>query len=230
MLYIIKLIRAIFFDHWKSLPLIREFEQTVFASVTQEARLAIMDVLANGKDDIYPGSQEIRKRRVLSANEIKEEINKNLEYPVKKSNLYFHLQKLEELEFIQVVDYIPYGKREIAYYGRTARVFVTAKYEDKENPVLHNENIPILIKLIKTISPDVTGEQINDSLNKVSGIYKYDHNSLTEWMRENEDILGASDIDFRDLHQLMSIIQRYNTTTSQGLKEIANMLKFKQND
>ena len=220
-------IRKTFFDHWRNIPLIREFDDEVFESFHQEARVAIIDLLVKGKDDIYPGSQEVRKRRVMSANEIKEDINKSLEHKIKKSNLYFHLQKLEEFGFIEVVDSLPYGKREIAYYGRTARVFVpkASKYK-RETPML-DDNIPALVK---TINPDITDEQIEATLNKLAGIQNYDGQAQLEWMVNNEDNLRASEIDLRELHGYLSIIQRYNETVCQGVKEMAEMLNFKQNE
>ncbi len=220
-------IRKTFFDHWQNIEILLEFDDEHFNSTHQEARIAIINLLATGKDDIYPGTQEVRKRRVLSANEIKEEINKELEHKIKKSNLYFHLQKLEEFGFIKVVDALPYGKREIAYYGRTARVFVPkAGKKQKESPLL-DDNIPALIK---TFNPEVIEEHIKSTLDKLSGIHKYDNPARVDWMRDNEDNLRASEIDFRELHGFLSILQRYNDTVCQAIKEISEMLNFNQNE
>lgn len=221
-------IRKTFFDHWRDdIPLLLEIDQEMYESSQIQARFEIIDVLAIGIDDIYPGTQEVKKRRVLNASEIKEEINKRLNHKIKKSNLYFHLKKLEEIGFIELVNSLPYGKREIAYYGRTARAFVPKGESEKmKHILLDHENVQTLIKDLNT---SITDSQIVETLEKLSGIYTLDTHGIVEWMNKNEDKLRSSEIDFRKLFEFLSVLQRHNQTVSEGIIEMAEMLGFKQN-
>ncbi|MFX0094890.1 MAG: hypothetical protein ACFFBD_24350, partial [Candidatus Hodarchaeota archaeon] len=199
-----------------------------FSKLQQEVRGAICDVLATGIDDVYPGTNKIMKRHVLSANEIKDLVEKNLEREIKKNNLYFHLQELEKLDVIRIVDAIKSkggrGKKYSAYYGRTAKMFlIGGPKEKKELNIIFEEEFA---DLIKRLNPEVPINELKEVIDDIGTIRQNDFSYFISWLKIHESILDDTNIDFRDLFGLVNLLKIHDPKIFQGIIKLAKLLGF----
>ncbi len=194
---------------------------------SQSIRGAIVFVLKNGIMDEFPGTSEPRRRRVLSASEIKKEIEKQLDEPVKKANLYFHLEKLEKCGFVKEVDRIASGKRNTTYYGRTAKMF-TPKYKGKIQFNLHKSDQ--FLEILQRLNPEVSLTQLHETVNSIDGFNQYDMEAFIAWLEKEEQHLRGLDIDFVELSNGFSLLRRYSPKVIAGLAKLAKLLNLEQVD
>lgn len=221
-------IKKSFFDYWGHVENIVKLTQEQTKLVGQEIRAAIIDILALGIQDKDPMTDQPRKRHVLSAPELLEEINKRLDQPTKKSNLYFHLEKLEDAGLIKVVDQIPQGKRYTTYYGRTAKAFVPSDKEDQDREKLgHLLEDDILVGLLDKIS-DKPVDEIEQTVDHVFGLYfqKCPDEKLSQWLDKYQEIALLLDLDVRSLYNLFDLVSKYDIETIKAFQKFAELLDF----
>jgi hypothetical protein len=220
------------FDFWYDLPSIIFLDDGKYSkNYKQFPRKQIMDALVSGISEIHPKLNELRVRRALSAKEILDIINYGKrpkdEFYLKKSNLYFHLQKLEDDSVIKVIEQIPTGKRFTTFYGRTAKIISppiqSIKEEDMDdyNIFLDSE----FKKLILTKNPNLDISELDSILNLAKNIKdRSAMEKLPDWLKEHESIIRDSDLDLRKLYELLDILIKYNDETVQALKKLRTLL------
>ncbi|MFX1255352.1 MAG: hypothetical protein ACFFCZ_27365 [Promethearchaeota archaeon] len=217
-----------FFKYWESLDKIKILPVDEFDKLNQEVRGAICDVLATGTDDVYPGTNEILKRHVLSANEIKDLVEKKLEREIKKNNLYFHLQELMKLNVIRIVDALKTkggrGKKYSAYYGRTAKMFlIGGPKEKKELNLLFEKEF---LNLLKRLNPEISINELKQVINDIGTIRQNDFTYFVSWLKTHESILDDLNIDFRDLFSLVNLLKIHDSKIFQGIINLSKLLRF----
>jgi hypothetical protein len=156
------------------------------------------------------------------------EVNNKVGEVIKKSNLYFHLQKLEEAGLVKMVDQIPTGKKYITYYGRTAKAFLPHMVGEKSKMYeeLLQEKLPLLIE---KISPEVDLNEINDTLAKSIIPYFMDHSSINaagEWLQTHQSKIIELDIDVRRIIDILKSISAFNPKTIEAMQKLMKLLKF----
>ncbi|MCH8905510.1 MAG: helix-turn-helix transcriptional regulator [Candidatus Heimdallarchaeota archaeon] len=228
-------------DFWTDLPIVKEFETDLYWKVVAPSpRGIIIDILVEGIWTIHPKTRDKRKRRALSATEILDRLNGNekkgikgrlaSEDIVKRTNLYFHLEKLEENEVIEVIDTTTTGKRTTTYYGRTAKI-VIPKGDLKhyhQNAVM---NLDDFDELLTRINPDLKVTELKETKELASRIYNYGYSKqMDQWFSENQENLRGLEMDFRKLYDFLSILLRYDEDAIKGLRRIAKYLKLPKLD
>ncbi|MHA2253782.1 MAG: helix-turn-helix domain-containing protein, partial [Candidatus Kariarchaeaceae archaeon] len=170
-----------FFDFWQDLENFIELDEETSKATLQEIRGSILSILAIGIDDVYPGTKKTKKRHALTAKELNKLVNERVGEQVKKSNLYFHLQKLEEAGLVKEIDKIPTGKRYIHYYGRTAKAYLPVHSKEKK---MYGEFYAKLPELIQKIQPHVSEEEIIEVVDSIEEINhkKYPSAPLGQWL------------------------------------------------
>ncbi|MHA2089783.1 MAG: winged helix-turn-helix domain-containing protein, partial [Candidatus Kariarchaeaceae archaeon] len=193
----------------------------------QIIRGAILDILAIGVDDVYPDTDEIMTRHALTAKELNESVNERIGDNVKKSNLYFHLQKLEEVGLVKEIDKIPTGKRYIHYYGRTAKAYLVPGSSEK------NEKYQELLlvkfpQLIQKIQPNASEKEIGEVVEAVNEIFlgKYPNTVLGQWLEAYQKHIIDLDIDIRRFIDLVIMISKYDVNTIHNIQKFVKLLKF----
>ena len=96
-----------FFNYWKEVKVIKLLNENIFKKLNQDIRKKILRALHDGIEDIQPIDGSTKKRRVLNAKEIRTIVETKLEQPVERANLYFHLNELEKVKAIKIVDALP---------------------------------------------------------------------------------------------------------------------------
>lgn len=236
--------RSIQFDFWVTLPVVGEFPEEVFKKIIRPTpRSAILDILVEGIQEPHPVSGEPKIRRALSATEILDRLNGNEKKgikprtsmgidiePVKRTNLYFHLEKLEENGVIKVVVTTRTGKRTTTFYGRVAKAILpvhNVSHETYVDPKQVLMDSPDFTKLLSTLSPDVQESAIKEAIVLAKRMFNYNYQTqMTDWYQANGDALQGLDFDIRKLIDLFSILFRYDHKTVSGLVRLAELLKL----
>lgn len=218
------------FDYWHNLDKVKVLSGDEFDKQKQDIRYSICDVLAKGIDEEHPTSGEIAKRHVLNAKEIRSMVEEQLDIEIQKSNLYFHLQKLEESGLIKVVDilkmYDKQSKRKkvFSFYGRTAKVFLSSgPKETKQLKVIKDER---LLKLLMQLNPKMQENAVKKILTTIGEIDNNDFAFFISWMNRYEKELINSEIDFRVIFDMVQILQFYDPIIFKSVIELSKLLKF----
>jgi len=230
------------YTHWEEIPIIRELNEQEFdvissASDTLNLRFVIMKVLADGIDD--PDRDPDRKRHILSAAEIQQELDIRLEERITISNVYFHLQKLTGIDAVTIVGHLPTGRRSTAYYGRTARVFMLE--EDRTLPIIEpiyppetkSEQITDLFKLIHHLHPELSTketEQLKIDLLRVNEhritMERQYTDIFSDWIKTNESTIRDMDPGLIDLYFTFQQLINYQQDIVNVMSKIKELLGF----
>lgn len=219
------------FDFWADLPVLLTLESDEYEKLLKPyPRGEILDILVEGMQENHPVTNELRSRRALSASEIMSKLNERASEKgveeIKKSNLYFHIQKLEDNGLIEARFKVEKGKRTTHYYIRTAKIVTMDahnKYDDTAN-ILNDKEF---LKFLKILNPDVSLDEIQRATrlaNKKNDWKKID--ILRPWLREHERELRDMDFDMRKLFDLISTLLRFNEKTMEGLNLLSKYLKL----
>lgn len=226
-------IMASFFSYWQSpdVEIYRELDSEQFKKLSQPIRHKILSILSMGIMDDNPLTKQRMRRHVLSAPEILEQLKKQHDMPeVKKSNLYFHLQILEDEGVITVVDQIPTGKRFTTYYGRTSKIFYVKNSPDIQVTMEKRINEFSMLRqgelkeLILRMNPGQDLGEIETALSLADRINVQDPELFKKWIKKNQQYTEGLDINFIAFHEFLSILNRYNEETIIGLSKLSKML------
>jgi DNA-binding transcriptional ArsR family regulator len=225
--------REILYSFWESLPplkIIPKPEEEVYG---HEVRLNVIKILRKG---ILDQLDDNRRRRALSAREILS-ILKDMKIELKKGeeeapkgkgislqSLYFHLQKLEEVELIQTVTILRKGSHNTAYYGRTARIYLHT------DPVKHEKKLSKAFLAIKQFAkvknPDLNEAKFDNFRERYLSREKQRSERISKWLTQYESLIVENDIDLTSFFQFMEILDTINTENIQILKELQDSLQF----
>ncbi|MHA2253919.1 MAG: hypothetical protein ACXAD7_26435, partial [Candidatus Kariarchaeaceae archaeon] len=196
------------FDFYDEIKIIGEFspEQLKFIH-EQLTRHLIVIVLGKGIQDVYPGTNIVRTRRALSGKEIITNLNKMIKedysgkFPgiqnVKKSNVFFHLRKLEEAGFVQEVGIIKSGRRHTSYFGRTAVIFIApGRQSEFRYKLFGDENF---IAFIGKLNPDVSLSTIKAAISSLQPLNQSDSGYFIDWIKKYEEEFKEFEIDYIEL-------------------------------
>ncbi len=216
------------FEYWKNLKPIRLLPQQVFDKTKQEVRKAIAKSLLLGIEDAYPGTGVQRKRHVLNAKEIHKAVNEKIGYEVQKANLYFHINELEKLGIIQVVDAISIdgSKRYTSFYGRTAKIYLLdVPKEKKEYNLLYT---PEFLTFLKDINPDLDETKFDQAISLIDNINNFDQEPFISWFEKYDKQISTMDLDLTELYGLISFINRFDAKVFEGFVQLSRLLNFDQ--
>jgi hypothetical protein len=221
------------FDYYEKIPIILEYEADEFQELYQQmTRGAIIKALGKGIEDYYPGTNEKKVRHALSAMEILEVVNKLIKEDkhgkfaeigeIKKANLFFHLNKLEDAGFIKEIGVIKSGRRRTTYFGRTANIYITFGMDQmKAYTLFENETF---IDLLKAMNPQKSEEQIRQTLTKLEILNNDTSKYFVEWIRKNEAYFKKYLINYVELLKIISLMHRFTHEAVDGLQELSELL------
>lgn len=221
-------IEAHLFDFWQESPILLYIDLELYNSIISP-RTEIIAVLARGKRDIHPVKNQIEYRRALSASEIIDAVNKILEdrgqEPVKKSNMFFHIQKLMKQGLLQVVGQLPYGKeRHTSYYGRTARMFIPERPVNRRDVAILDD--PHYAEFLQAINPDEDPRNIQEIIDKFKGIFSDDSSMTRSWFEHYDKVLKNTNLNLIEVHTIISILFRYDEKVQESIRELSKLMKI----
>ncbi|MHA2226772.1 MAG: hypothetical protein ACXAC8_16285 [Candidatus Hodarchaeales archaeon] len=214
-------------DHWRTIPAIIEIVGSIPARLTnQEIRSSILDILREGIEE-YDDSDNIKVvRHVFSVKELHKLIKKRISSKIKISNVYFHLHKLEEHNYIKSVGSTTEGRQTTHYYGRTARLFLYIGEGDETKNLKLNRVFQNIYKLLIHFNRKLTSDSIQELFSSIVQSQNKNHESAKKWIEANEDILLELNIDIREIYLFLRSL---NVTRSEIISlndKVAKLLNF----
>jgi hypothetical protein len=213
-----------FYSYWDEIDDIKLLAPSDFKKIRQQIRNAIIKVLTKGLEDRHKGKKVIR--RVLSANEIQIGVQNLLGLEVKKANLYFHLQVLEEIQAIEIVGNLALKKKLVSYYGKTAKAFLlTGQKEKPELDLLSDINF---LKFLSYLNPNVSNSDIKNILTSIAKIEDHDTSVFVNWMDKYGELLKDQDIDFIAFYKLITFLKIENPDVKNATNKLSELLKLEK--
>lgn len=190
--------RKILYDYWQNLQTFKEYPEEIASKIIhQPIREDILVILRNGLEEEI--NDQKYYRYAMSANELLDEVNKRREDIVKKTNLYFHLKKLEDSGFIrEVVSYIE-GNHKIRYFGRTAKLFTFSSSHSIEKLFMPLKKILVCNKTLSELEIEALFGTLKDR-EQIIG------QATLDWIESNIDMLDDLHIDLSEFSKILSYL------------------------
>lgn len=217
-----KIVKVDFYSYWNKLTEIKVLNPAQFKKIRQNIRSSIIKVLTLGIEDTNHSTGISATRRVLSANEINPKIDEILGLKVKRANLYFHLQILEELDVVQIVGTITHNKKITSYYGRTAKAFIlSGKKDKKELDLLRNDDF---LLLLKNLNPKIPENEIKAVIDNLLKIGDNETTQILSWVDKYGTILQNSNVNFIELFQLITFLKIHIPDIRNAVNQLSELL------
>ena len=221
--------KDVILDHWNNIPAVKEiYETESFKLISQGIRSQIVDLFREGMEEFNPNSEKKVIRHAFSAKEILTHIQRTLDIKITIQNIYFHLSKLEDAGFITRIASIKEGRHSTHFFGRTAKLFLHVG-SSSEKDFLTDEKLQKLTELIEQLNPGIS---FNDQVSIFNDLEKSSdevRKRITDWMEENEKLILDLNIDFRDVYQILFMIDRFDKSAIDISRKIAQLFKYPRN-
>ena len=216
-------ITATFRETWEQTPLISIVPSADFRLLYQENRVLILKALNAGisEPDYH------YTRHILTAQEILDFIQKNHNEEFKLTNVYFHLQKLQEKGMIREVTQMGTGKRPKTYYGRTAKIFLDT--EDMGYDLENDEFFQKVFMIVSKLHPELNESEIKKPFYDLNS-FKWENiqKLLNNWFTEHKEILSSVDIDNTKLYvYLARLLDYFNEEYISLNKKVCDVFKIR---
>ncbi|MHA2333122.1 MAG: hypothetical protein ACXAEU_13970 [Candidatus Hodarchaeales archaeon] len=168
-------------------------------------RKAITKILREGMLDGKKG----KNRFALNAQEIRQLLHERLGTEISITNLYFHLNKLQEAGLIDIVETIQEKRHKIAYYGRRARIIIL-----KDEKLSNEKYQQIFTELGKLVQLSSSGVFQHDKLEilveKIKDHYEKKTERLANWIANNETLIIKENLDAFKIFEALDFIDKNN--------------------
>ena len=216
--------------HWNKIPAIKEnYEVSTFKLMTQGVRSEILDLFREGHEEFDPLLEKSIYRHAFSAKEIFSHVQKKLDANLTLQNIYFHLSKLEEADLITRIASIKKGRHSIHYFGRTARLFIQVDKPD-DNNFLNDEKIGKILELLEKLNPNSSIKDHTKLFTELTETMKSSRGRIRNWMEKNEEMILDLNIDFRNLYEVLFLIDRFDSSAIEISSKIAKLLHYPLSD
>ncbi|MFW9916159.1 MAG: hypothetical protein ACFFGZ_11185 [Candidatus Thorarchaeota archaeon] len=215
------------FGIWKTIPAIKKMSSADYQIARQEVRGLILEILRKGiAEGAEPPSPSSRIRHALNAQELLEEVNKCVESQVKLPNIYFHLQKLQDVGLVEVVATIHKGKHDIAYFSRTAKFFLFEAQEPGESDTIDPMLATNLTDLITHFNPEIANEEVLELLQEFYSGQNAIYDDIVAWIEEHEEIITKYNINLPLVFSIFQIIATSDPLLVELHSKIAKLLDY----
>ena len=213
--------RKTLYEFWERLPPVTMLALSSKVMSSHPARPAILRILREGVVDRFDEEPVERVRHALKADEIRARL-KEEGIKMSKTNLYFHLEVLEENALIKVVAKMLEGRHRVAYYGRTARGII---HRDPEESLQnYRRRFMEAGRLAKAKRPELDLGVVEGLAEEYLSIKQRRDAALTDWMARNEALMSEHGIDFFVVFDFMKNLDAINPEYVQFLRMVAEKL------
>ncbi|MFX0117274.1 MAG: hypothetical protein ACFFB3_22195 [Candidatus Hodarchaeota archaeon] len=219
--------RVTLFEFWKRIPAIKVVDRTLLDFTDQQVRRLILGILRQGIEEESSNEESDKRiRHALNAQELLERVNEQLEEKVKLPNIYFHLQKLQDSDFIEAAAILREGKHDVAYFGRTAKLFI---FEDMSH-IDSKEPCPTLKKnlsdLASHFAPKVSSKELFALLQEYHDLSSRLLPAGIAWIEKHEDLVTKYDLDLEMLVRFLWDLGSATPRIVEIRSRLAELLNF----
>lgn len=140
-------------------------------------------------------------------------------------NIYFHLSKLEEAGIITRITSIKEGIHSTHYFGRTARLFVHVGSSSQKG-FLSDEKVEKIMKLLEVLNHGLSIEAQIKVFDELQEKTDEARERIKKWMAENEKVIIEINIDFRDIYEMLFLLERFDESILETTQKMAKLFKY----
>jgi DNA-binding transcriptional ArsR family regulator len=220
-------LRKIFLNHWQNIPVIKEIPEPMpIKLIKQEIRSEILDILRVGVKEYDESNNIFEFRHVFSVKELHKLMKERINTRIKISNVYFHLNRLREKGYIEIVTSIKEGRQTTHFFGRTARLFLWMGEPLETKKIAEDTAYLNFVTLLEQFKPNLASESIEGLYTSFIQAKLESHRRIKQWIKKNEEQLVRLNMDTRDLYQFLKSIDNCNSAIIEVNNKIARLLDF----
>lgn len=215
--------REILYSFWEEIPSSLFLDINKSAYKSNPIRRAIIAILREGISDKFRNKPV--KRRSLNVNELKQLLFDQKEIEISTTNLYFHLNVLEEAGMIKVVTTLlegPFNRNKTKYYGRTARhLFIT---DQEKSLSTYETQFNEFKKLASLLNIPIEENIINIAKRFVD--VNHEHNQrIAGWLTNKEDLIEQEELSTSEIFEFLKFIDRFDPEYAKLFESISKVIK-----
>jgi hypothetical protein len=199
--------KILLYTYWHKLPYLKTMESSNFSQVEEsEVRNFIIKYIRDGLEDEFGKKYQFSRRHAFTAKELHTAyMKKQNSQKYSLSNFHFHIKSLVEDGYLKEIAKILEGRHYIAYYGRTAIIFI-GQYDNILTDSSMQDVFGPLKQMAKDMNPEIDSETINqlvdENLLSIEDFYL----RLFSWVKDKYPLLYKSKVDIR---KFISVIGHY---------------------
>ncbi|MHA2032826.1 MAG: winged helix-turn-helix domain-containing protein, partial [Candidatus Kariarchaeaceae archaeon] len=194
--------RQILFENWDSIPAAKLIDVSKNVYKSNPIRISILKNLSEGLSDDST-DDGLKIRHVLNVTEIKKLLQEKNDIKISQTNLYFHLNKLEEVGMIKEVATLlegPHKRNRTKYYGRVARhLFITDQQQSYERIGKQFGEFKRLADLLEIELP----ENFLELPKKYVELSQKHYSTLAHWLSSHESIIEREKINDSEIFEFL---------------------------
>ena len=214
------------YTYWETIPSFKIMKTKVTKTSTKgKVGAGILCVIGRGIEDKKKETQfGIPRRHALNSQEILERLKKDEKIEISKTNLYWYLKKMEEVGYLTIVDRVLEGRHKVAYYGRTAKIFLMKNPEKRKK--LHNARFNEFQRFVQFLGLGVEPGHIEKVRNTYFEVFEKREEKLEKWIRQHLDSLEGEDFDIVCIMEVLFLLDSINTKYIEILGKIHQALQL----
>jgi DNA-binding MarR family transcriptional regulator len=213
--------RSVLFEYWRDLPLVQIHDLPSEIIESHRVRPAIMKILRAGIPD---EKESGRLRHALNTKEIRRTLLDREGIKMSQHNLYFHLNKLEEIGYIKVVARLLEGRHNVAYYGRTARSIL--RRDTEESLEKYERWFQEMGKVAKVKRPEFDMARLEGLAEEYLEIMRRRDRAQGEWMASNERLIYEGEIDSYSIFGLIQTMDVMDSEYIGFIKKVRELFEI----
>jgi hypothetical protein len=214
----------ILIDHWDKIPAFAYIDVPKDNYYSHPVRSEIIGLFREGIEEMSSEGKSI-VRHALNVTEIKQLLEKRKDIVMSTTNLYFHLDVLEEIGLIKVAATLqkgPHGRNKVKYFGRVARnLFVGSEKISLES---YTKRFDEFKKLSDTLELSLPAGYSNLP-QKLLETKQHYYRVLGTWLVDHEDLIAKEKLDMGVLYDFLKMINEINPKYNELFSEVFSLLQ-----
>lgn len=216
--------RKALLDHWDEIPAVALIEAPEGVFKSHPVRGAILAILREGIEEPHAEEPErVIRRHALSPKEIKGLLEEREGIEMSQTNLYFHLNTLEEAGGITVVKRLPEGRHRVAYYGRVARLILPR--DPEQSLAAYRRRFQELAKLVRAKHPGADTSEFEGLPEEYQRVKMRKDRILADWISRQDPAMSREGIDGTLIYELLKDVFSVEPENVRLLKRIADLVE-----
>ncbi|MFX0210517.1 MAG: hypothetical protein ACFFDT_31345 [Candidatus Hodarchaeota archaeon] len=214
----------ILYEYWDKIPSFEYIDVPKDKYYSHPVKSEIVRLLREGVEE-KTSEGKSKVRHALNVIEIKELLKKRKDIVMSATNLYFHLDSLQEMGLINVVATLqkgPHGRNKVKYFGRVARnLFVSSEEVSLSNYTERFNEFEKLANILQLSLPKDYSKLPQKLLETKQQNYKV----LGNWLVDHEDFVAEEKLDIGVLYDFLKMINEINPKYNNLFNEVFSLLK-----
>lgn len=216
--------RQILFDHWDKISSYEYVDVPKDKYYSHPVKSEIVRILREGIEEESPNGKS-KVRHALNVIEIRDILERRKNIVMSPTNLYFHLDVLQEMGLIKIVATLqkgPHGRNKVKYFGRVARnLFVSSEAVSLSKYSEQFVEFQKLANILQLSLPKNYSNLPQLLLKTKQQFYKV----LGNWLVDHEELIEREKLDLGILYEFLKMINGINPKYTDLFNEVFSLLK-----